>query len=64
MAVISKKEADAYDRMLDAADRIAELIRSGGFSLEEDELEELCIFLARNGPKVREMLRQARLTWP
>jgi len=64
MAAISKQEADAYDRMLDAADRVAELIRAGNFDIDEDALEELCIFLARNGPRVREVLRLARMTWP
>ena len=38
MAVMSKQDADAYDRLLDAAARLAELIASGGVDIDEDRL--------------------------
>jgi uncharacterized protein len=64
MAVISKKEADAYDRMLDAAADLAELITSAKIDIDEETLEELSIFLARHGPRVRTILKGATHTWP
>jgi dsDNA-binding SOS-regulon protein len=59
-----KKDADAYDRMLDAAARLAELIASGGVAIDEDDLEELSIFLAEHGLVVRRMLRHLKYRWP
>ncbi|MGE0083947.1 MAG: YebG family protein [Desulfococcaceae bacterium] len=55
---ISKKEADAYDRMLDAAAVLAELIESAGMEIDAYRLEELSIFLAKNAHIVREILKK------
>jgi dsDNA-binding SOS-regulon protein len=38
MAVITKKEADAWDRVLDAAVGLAELIESSGIGISEADL--------------------------
>lgn len=57
MVDTTKKAADAYDRMLDAAFELAELIESGGIVIDELPLEELTIFLAKNGPVVRKILK-------
>ena len=64
MAVMSKQDADAYDRLLDAAARLAELIASGGVDIDEDRLEALSIFLAEHGMVVRHLLRNLRVVWP
>lgn len=64
MAAISKKEADAWDRVLDAAADLANLIASSGIAIGEDDLEELTIFLAAHGQTVRNMLKQIRHSWP
>lgn len=64
MAAISKQEADAWDRVLDAAADLADLIESSGIEIDEYELEELTIFLARHGPVVRGMLKNLKRTWP
>ena len=56
MQAISQKEADAYDKMLDAAVNLARIIETGGIEIDELILEELTIFLARNGPVVRNIL--------
>jgi len=64
MAPISKQEADAWDRVLDAAAGLAELIQSSGIEIDEDDLEELTIFLATHGSVVRTMLKHLRMTWP
>ena len=64
MAAISKKEADAWDRVLDAAADLADLIASGGIGIDEYDLEALTIFLATHGQTVRNMLRHLKQTWP
>ena len=64
MATISKIEADAWDRVLDAAADLADLIESSGIAIDEDDLEELTIFLAKHGAVVRRMLRHLKRTWP
>ncbi len=64
MSPMLKKDADAYDRMLDAAASLAELILSGGVSIEEEALEELTIFLAEHGMVVSRMLRDLKVLWP
>ncbi len=64
MAAISKKEADAWDRVLDAAAELAELIESSEIEIDEYDLEELTIFLATNGYAVRNMLNHLKRSWP
>ena len=61
---VSKKEADAWDRVLDAAADLAELIESSGIEIHEYDLEELTIFLATNGYVVRNMLKHLKRSWP
>ncbi len=64
MAAISKQEADAWDRVLDAAADLADLIESSGIEIEEYDLEELTIFLATHAVAVRNLLRHLKRTWP
>ena len=64
MAAISKTEADAWDRVLDAAADLADLIESSGIEVDEYDLEELTIFLASHGFAVRSMLKHLKRTWP
>jgi dsDNA-binding SOS-regulon protein len=54
-----KKAADAYDKALDIADRLAQLMRNDQVlpSLPEPDLEELTIYLARNARNVERVLR-------
>jgi hypothetical protein len=61
---MSKQDADAYDRLLDAAAHLADLIVSGGVVIDEDSLEELSIFIAEHGMVVSRILRNLRVTWP
>lgn len=58
MAVISKRQADAHDRILEAAGALAELIELSAIEIDEDDLEELTIYLARNALKVRTILKR------
>jgi len=64
MGVISKSEADAYDRMIDAAAELADLLEQGGIELEECALEELTIFLAGQAPAVLKLLKHLKHQWP
>ena len=63
MTVISKQEADAWDRVLDAAADLADLIESSAIEIDEYDLEELTIFLASHGFAVRNMLKHLKRTW-
>jgi len=64
MVAISKKEADAWDRVLDAAADLADLIESSEIEINEYDLEELTIFLATHGYAVRNMLKHLKRSWP
>jgi dsDNA-binding SOS-regulon protein len=57
MTRTGKKEADAYDRLLDAALSLALLIETMGGDMDETDLEELSIFLASNAAVVIGILR-------
>ncbi len=64
MPVISKTEADRYDKMLDAAVNLAELIEKSRLEIDEYALEELTIFLATNALTVKHILKKTTRTWP
>jgi dsDNA-binding SOS-regulon protein len=63
MSYIAKKEADAYDRMIDAAASLADLIESSEIEVDEYALEELTIFLAKNAQELRNIFRHLKTTW-
>ncbi len=48
MTFTSKKEADAYDKQLDIADNLIELLAGAELSIPEESLDELAFFLAQN----------------
>jgi dsDNA-binding SOS-regulon protein len=54
-----KKEADAYDKALEVADRLAQLLRDDQVvpNLADEDLEELTIYLARNARTVERVLK-------
>jgi len=64
MGTVSKKEADAWDRVLDAAADLADLIETSEIEIDEFDLEDLTIFLATHGYAVRNMLKQLKRSWP
>ncbi len=49
---VDKKSADEYDRMLDMAAAMSDLIEASGVTLSEDALEQLGIYLATNKDEV------------
>ena len=54
-----KKAADAYDKALENAERLADLLRHDGVlpNLPEHDLEELTIYLAQNARNVERILK-------
>jgi dsDNA-binding SOS-regulon protein len=54
-----KKEADAYDKMLDAADNLAAFIKKSDLQIDLDAktVEEISTCLAKNAPEVINILR-------
>ncbi len=54
-----KKAADAYDKALENAERLADLLRHDGIlpNLPEHDLEELTIYLAQNARNVERILK-------
>lgn len=54
-----KKEADAYDKMLDAADALADYIKKAGLEigLADTTIDAIAVFLAQNGPEVTRILK-------
>lgn len=58
MPHVTKKEADAYDRVIDAANCISELLEKSGIDVDEDDLEVLSIFIADNASAVIQILKR------
>lgn len=60
MQVIDVKQANAYDRMIDAAADLVDLIERNKINVDEYALEELTIFLAMNAKEVKQILKNLR----
>ena len=57
MTFTSKKEADAYDKMLDSADQLAEFLSASSVALDDQQLEELGLYLASNKETVQGLFK-------
>ncbi len=57
MTFTTKKEADNYDKMLDIADNMYEFIESVEMDIEEKQLEDISLYLAKNKDKAITILR-------
>ncbi len=59
---LDRKEAEAYDKMLDAAQSLAELIQQGDLQIEVDSrtIDEISICLARNAQAVTNILKTVK----
>lgn len=64
MPAITKREADAYDKMIDAAAELSDLIEESGMRIDEYALEQLTIFLASNADEIRKILGKLKYKWP
>lgn len=63
MSAISKREADAHDRVIEAALGLSELLEAQGIDMDESALEKLTFFLARNGPFLKTILKKCTRTF-
>lgn len=57
MTFTTKKEADAYDKMLDIADSLYEFIDSADLDIDEGKIEDLSLFLAENKERAVSLLK-------
>ena len=57
MTFTSKKEADAYDKMLDCADQLAAFLGASSVTLDDEQLEELGLYLASNKDVVQGLFK-------
>ncbi len=57
MTFTSKKEADAYDKLLDISDRMYTFLESSKLKMGTDQLEELSFFIAENREAAIGLLR-------
>ncbi len=57
MTFTSKKEADAYDKMLDIADNLLPFIEQSQLELGDLAAEKLCFYLAENKNQLMSLLK-------
>jgi len=57
MTFISKKEADAYDKMLDISDNLVPFLFKADLGLDENKCEQLAFFLANNKDELANLLK-------
>jgi uncharacterized protein len=64
MTFTSKKEADAYDKELDIAEELFELMQHAELVIDESALNELALFLARQREAAIRVLKGVRSKQP
>jgi dsDNA-binding SOS-regulon protein len=57
MTFATKKEADAYDKMLDIADNLFEFLETAKLKLSETQLEDISLLLAEKRDAILPILR-------
>lgn len=57
----NKKEADAYDKMLDISDEIYELFEDSDIEIDDKTKEDLSIYIAKNKEVVAKLLKGQKL---
>ncbi|PJG58840.1 YebG family protein [Aeromonas cavernicola] len=57
MTFASKKEADAYDKLLDTADELMTLLANGPVALTTTQQEELAFYLAEQRESLQHLLK-------
>lgn len=62
MTFATKKEADAYDRMLDLADALTGLLQQGPVALDEAQQEALAMYLAQQKDRLLQVLRGGKVS--
>ncbi len=64
MIFTTKKEAEAYDKMLDIAERLNEFLQTAEVDISEDKLDELAFFMAQHREPIGRLLRGGNLDAP
>ncbi len=64
MIFTTKKEAEAYDKMLDIAERLHEFLQTSEVDIAEDKLDELAFFIAQHREPIGKLLRGGNLEAP
>jgi dsDNA-binding SOS-regulon protein len=57
MIFTTKKEADAYDKMLDIAEQLHDFILTSEIDIGADQLDELTFFMAQNRDEIGSILK-------
>ncbi len=60
MTFTTKKEADAYDKMLDIADNLFDFFKSEEFDIDEQKMEDISLYLAKNRDIIMPILKGAK----
>ncbi len=60
MTFATKKEADAYDKMLDIADELYDFLDKSKIKLDEDLMEDLSLLMAENRDELIPILRATK----
>lgn len=61
MTFASKKEADAYDKLLDTADELTALLASAPVPLTPEQQEGLAFYLAKQREQLQNLLRGGKV---
>ena len=64
MMFSTKKEADAYDKMLDIAERMSTFLHAAELGLDDDKLDALTFFMARHHDQLGKLLKGGKLEPP
>ncbi|MCL1048084.1 YebG family protein [Shewanella abyssi] len=57
MTFTSKKEADAYDKMLDVADNLIPFLAKSELGLEDNDIEKIGFYLAQHKDELQSLLK-------
>lgn len=64
MAFTSKKDADAYDKMLDLADALTDWLQTSNAVMEDEQREQLGMWMAENKDSLSALLKNGKLPQP
>ena len=64
MMFSTKKEADAYDKMLDIAERLYAFLHAAELNIDDDKLDALTFFMARHHDQLGKLLKGGKLEPP
>ena len=64
MTFTTKKEADAYDRMLDIAEGLYTFLQTAEVDIPDDKLDDLTFFMAKNREPLGRLLKGGNLAAP